>query len=143
MTGPRPKLRLAPKAQAPRGRQVWRRCDGPLRESFSKVGARERDGRRWWGVEGQRAAPNARTLEPLDICRVCSQSDWAGRWQVEPLVREKQAQDAGEADTDQADTDQTDTDQAESGNADAGAADDDSPELPEAASDQSLFASDD
>ncbi len=75
----------------------------------------------------------------------------------------REAQDAGEADTDQADTDQADTDQAdtdqadtdqadadqvdadqaESGNADAGAADDDSPELPEAASDQSLFASDD
>ncbi len=50
----------------------------------------------------------------------------------------REAQDAGEADTDQADTDQ-----AESGNVDAGAADDDSPELPEAASDQSLFASDD
>ncbi|MGB0675277.1 MAG: ribonuclease E/G, partial [Candidatus Nanopelagicales bacterium] len=65
----------------------------------------------------------------------------------------REAQDAGEADTDQADTDQSntdpadtdqaDTDQAESGNVDAGAADDDSPELPEAASDQSLFASDD
>ena len=70
----------------------------------------------------------------------------------------REAQDAGEAgtdqadtdqsntdpaDTDQADTDQADTDQAESGNVDAGAADDDSPELPEAASDQSLFASDD
>ena len=50
----------------------------------------------------------------------------------------REAQDAGEAGTDQADTDQ-----AESGNVDAGAADDDSPELPEAASDQSLFASDD
>ena len=65
----------------------------------------------------------------------------------------REAQDAGEAGTDQADTDQSntdpadtdqaDTDQAESGNVDAGAADDDSPELPEAASDQSLFASDD
>ena len=60
----------------------------------------------------------------------------------------REAQDAGEAGTDQADTDQrntdpADTDQAESGNVDAGAADDDSPELPEAASDQSLFASDD
>jgi ribonuclease E len=65
----------------------------------------------------------------------------------------REAQDAGEADTDQADTDhgdtgpadtdQADTDQADGGNADAGAADDDSPELPEAASDQSLFASDD
>lgn len=50
----------------------------------------------------------------------------------------REAQDAGEAGTNQADTDQ-----AESGNVDAGAADDDSPELPEAASDQSLFASDD
>jgi len=65
----------------------------------------------------------------------------------------REAQDAGETDSDQADTDQVntdkadtnqaDTDQADSGNADAGAADDDSPELPEAASDQSLFASDD
>jgi len=65
----------------------------------------------------------------------------------------REAQDAGETDSDQADTDQvntdkadtnqSDTDQADSGNADAGAADDDSPELPEAASDQSLFASDD
>jgi ribonuclease E len=60
----------------------------------------------------------------------------------------RESQGAGEADTDQADTDQADTDQAdtgqtESGNADAGAGDDDSPELPEAASDQSLFASDD
>ena len=65
----------------------------------------------------------------------------------------REAQDAGEAGTDQADTDQSntdpadtdqaDSDQAESGNVDAGAADDDSPELPEAASDQSLFASDD
>jgi hypothetical protein len=45
----------------------------------------------------------------------------------------REAQDEGEADTEQ----------AESGNVDAGAADDDSPELPEAASDQSLFASDD
>jgi len=50
----------------------------------------------------------------------------------------RESQGAGEADTDQADTGQT-----ESGNADAGAGDDDSPELPEAASDQSLFASDD
>jgi len=65
----------------------------------------------------------------------------------------REAQDAGETDSDQADTDQVntdkadtnqaDTDQADSGNADAGAPDDDSPELPEAASDQSLFASDD
>ena len=65
----------------------------------------------------------------------------------------REAQDAGEAGTDQADTDQSNTDpadtgqadngQAESENVDAGAADDDSPELPEAASDQSLFASDD
>ena len=60
----------------------------------------------------------------------------------------RESQGAGEADTDQADTDQADTDQAdtgqtESGNAEAGAGDDDSPELPEAASDQSLFASDD
>jgi len=65
----------------------------------------------------------------------------------------REAQDAGETDSDQADTDQVntdkadtnqaDTDQADSGNAEAGAADDDSPELPEAASDQSLFASDD
>ena len=50
----------------------------------------------------------------------------------------REAQDAGEADLDQADTDHP-----ERGNADAGAADDDLPELPEAASDQSLFASDD
>ena len=50
----------------------------------------------------------------------------------------REAQDAGEADSDQADTDHP-----ERGNADAGAADDDLPELPEAASDQSLFASDD
>ena len=65
----------------------------------------------------------------------------------------REAQDAGETDSDQADTDQAntdkadtnqaDTDQADSGNADADAADDDSSELPEAASDQSLFASDD
>ncbi len=60
----------------------------------------------------------------------------------------REAQDTGEADTDhvdadQANADQADTDQAESGNADAGAGDDDSPELPAAASDQSLFASDD
>ena len=50
----------------------------------------------------------------------------------------REAEDAGEADSDQADTDHS-----ERGNADAGAADDDLPELPEAASDQSLFASDD
>lgn len=50
----------------------------------------------------------------------------------------REAQDAGEADSDQADTDDP-----ERGNADADAADDDLPELPEAASDQSLFASDD
>ena len=50
----------------------------------------------------------------------------------------REAQDAGEADSDQADRDHP-----ERGNADAGAADDDLPELPEAASDQSLFASDD
>ena len=60
----------------------------------------------------------------------------------------REAQDAGEADSDQADTDhgnadQADTDHPERGNADAGAADHDLPELPEAASDQSLFASDD
>jgi len=65
----------------------------------------------------------------------------------------REAQDAGEAETDQAgtdhgnagpaDTDPADSDQADSGNADAGATDDDSPELPETASDQSLFASDD
>ena len=60
----------------------------------------------------------------------------------------RESQGSGEADTDQADTDQADTDQAdtgqtESGNAEAGTGDDDSPELPEAASDQSLFASDD
>jgi len=55
----------------------------------------------------------------------------------------REAQDEGEADTGPADTDQADTEQAKSGNVDAGAADDDSPELPEAASDQSLFASDD
>ncbi|MCP4742709.1 MAG: ribonuclease E/G, partial [Actinomycetales bacterium] len=60
----------------------------------------------------------------------------------------REAQDTGEADTDhvdadQANADQADTDQAESGNADAGAGDDDSPELPAAASNQSLFASDD
>ena len=50
----------------------------------------------------------------------------------------RESQGSGEADTDQADTGQT-----ESGNAEAGTGDDDSPELPEAASDQSLFASDD
>ena len=65
----------------------------------------------------------------------------------------REAQDAGEADSDQADTDQADsdhgnadqadTDHPERGKADAGAADHDLPELPEAASDQSLFASDD
>ena len=55
----------------------------------------------------------------------------------------RESQGAGEADTDQAETDQADTGQTESGNAEAGAGDDDSPELPEAASDQSLFASDD
>ena len=65
----------------------------------------------------------------------------------------REAQDAGEADSDQADAgqadsdhgnaDQADTDHPERGNADAGAADHDLPELPEAASDQSLFASDD